>query len=121
MAIVNTIDKLRAGLGSDGATLVWLSERAETDLKAIQAATTPIVSFVGPRAPIGMDPAAYMVYRPGDLPVQLLDTVDGRQLFVIYFGCNDATGGLAVMVPRYGFVVMMPWLTTAVMMPGLFA
>ena len=83
MAIVNTIDKIRTELGSEGPNLVWLSERAETDLKAIQTVTTPVISFVGPTAPIGVDPAAYMVYRPGDLPVQFLDGVDGRQFLIV--------------------------------------
>ena len=84
MAVANTIDRIRAELGSEGANLIWLSERAETDLKAIQTVATPVVSFVGPTAPIGMDmdPAAYMVYRPSDLPIQPLDAVDGRPLFV---------------------------------------
>ena len=83
MAVANTIDRIRAELGGEGAHLIWLAERAETDLKAIQTAVTPVISYVGPIAPIGMDPAAYMVYRPGDFPLLLLDAVDGRQLLVV--------------------------------------
>ena len=78
MAVVNTIERISAELGSDGANLIWLSERAETDLKSIQSATTPVISYVGPTAPLGADPVAYMVYRVGDLPIQLLDGLDSR-------------------------------------------
>ena len=90
MAVVNTIEKIRADLAGEGANLIWLTERAETDLRAIQTEPTPIISYVGPTAPIGVDPVSYMVYRPSDLPIQLLEDFDSRHLRVVWFGCNNA-------------------------------